>query len=115
MATLFSLPDDLHDLPDVPTEAVEHGEVFTRRWVVDLILDLLGYTSDKDLCDLKIVEPACGGGAFLGAIASRISASCRAHKRPITDALDAVHAFDLLDRNVRDSRALVENELVDAG
>ncbi|KIF02280.1 DNA methyltransferase [Streptomyces sp. RSD-27] len=105
----------MHDLPDVPTEAVEHGEVFTRRWVVDLILDLLGYTSDKDLCDLKIVEPACGGGAFLGAIASRISASCRAHKRPITDALDAVHAFDLLDRNVRDSRALVENELVDAG
>ncbi|MFB0631178.1 Eco57I restriction-modification methylase domain-containing protein [Streptomyces sp. AB3(2024)] len=115
MATLFSLPDDLHDLPDVPTEAVEHGEVFTRRWVVDLILDLLGYTADKDLCDLKIVEPACGGGAFLSAIASRVSASCRAHKRPITDALDAVHAFDLLDRNVRDSRALVENELLDAG
>ncbi|MFB7169738.1 Eco57I restriction-modification methylase domain-containing protein [Streptomyces sp. NPDC056254] len=115
MATLCSLPDDMHDLPDVPTEAVEHGEVFTRRWVVDLILDLLGYTSDKDLCDLKIVEPACGGGAFLSVIASRISASCRAHKRPITDALDAVHAFDLLDRNVRDSRALVENELLDAG
>ncbi|MGW7457774.1 Eco57I restriction-modification methylase domain-containing protein [Streptomyces sp. NPDC054797] len=115
MATLFSLPDDVHDLPEVPTEAVEHGEVFTRRWVVDLILDLLGYTADKDLCDLKIVEPACGGGAFLGAIASRISASCRAHKRPITDALDAVLAFDLLDRNVRDSRALVVNELLDAG
>ncbi|WP_234363469.1 Eco57I restriction-modification methylase domain-containing protein [Streptomyces sp. TN58] len=115
MATLFSLPDDMHDLPDVPTEAVEHGEVFTRRWVVDLILDLIGYTSDKDLCGLKIVEPACGGGAFLSVIASRISASCRAHKRPITDALDAVHAFDLLARNVRDSRALVENELLDAG
>ncbi|APU44470.1 SAM-dependent methyltransferase [Streptomyces sp. TN58] len=105
----------MHDLPDVPTEAVEHGEVFTRRWVVDLILDLIGYTSDKDLCGLKIVEPACGGGAFLSVIASRISASCRAHKRPITDALDAVHAFDLLARNVRDSRALVENELLDAG
>ncbi|MFD3540348.1 Eco57I restriction-modification methylase domain-containing protein [Streptomyces sp. NPDC058662] len=109
------LPDDLQHLPDLTAAAVEHGEVFTRRWVVDLILDLIGYTADKDLCNLKIVEPACGGGAFLGAIASRIGASCRARKRPITDALGAVHAYDLLDRNVRDSRALVEAELLAAG
>lgn len=94
---------------------MEHGEIFTRRWVVDLILDLIGYTSDKDLCDLKIVEPACGGGAFLGAIASRLSASCRERQRPITDALDAVRAFDLLERNVRESRALVEKQLLDDG
>ncbi|MCX5377573.1 Eco57I restriction-modification methylase domain-containing protein [Streptomyces sp. NBC_00091] len=114
MATL-SLPDNLADLSDLPAEAVEHGEVFTRRWVVDLILDLIGYTADKDLCGLKIVEPACGGGAFLGAIASRISASCHVHKRPITDALDAVRAFDLLERNVRESRALVEKQLLDDG
>ena len=25
-------------------ETDEHGEVFTRRWVVELILDLAGYT-----------------------------------------------------------------------
>lgn len=30
-------------------ESDEHGEVFTRRWVVELILDLAGYTSDRDL------------------------------------------------------------------
>jgi hypothetical protein len=25
----------------IPTEAVEHGEVFTQQWIVDLILDLV--------------------------------------------------------------------------
>jgi len=107
--TLFSV--DHPALPDLPSEAVEHGEVFTRRWVVELILDLLGYTSDKDLSELTVVEPASGAGAFLGVIASRISASCRAHGRPITDAAGALRAFDLLDRNVALSRGLVEQEL----
>lgn len=106
--------DDL-SLPASLQEAVEHGEVFTRAWVVELILDLLGYTVDKDLCDLRLVEPACGGGAFLTVISSRISASCRAHGRPVVDAVDAVRAFDLLGRNVERSRALVTETLREEG
>ncbi|MFI1064698.1 Eco57I restriction-modification methylase domain-containing protein [Streptomyces spororaveus] len=114
MATIALFTDDL-TLPESLQEAVEHGEVFTRVWVVELILDLLGYTADKDLCDLRLVEPACGGGAFLSVIASRISASCRAHQRPLTDAVDAVRAFDLLGRNVEQSRAVVSERLQDEG
>ncbi|MFW6724481.1 Eco57I restriction-modification methylase domain-containing protein [Streptomyces sp. MAR4 CNY-716] len=107
------LPDiDRHDLP---AASVEFGEVFTRRWVVDLVLDLLGYTADKDLCNLKVVEPACGSGSFLVAVASRISASCRTHNRPLVDALAAVRALDLLDRNVQRSRTVVEKQLLDEG
>ena len=77
MATseLFGL--DSLCLPEALQEAIEHGEVFTRRWVVETILDLAGYTSDRDLADMLIVEPACGAGAFLGPIAERLSASCR--------------------------------------
>ncbi|MCX5430223.1 Eco57I restriction-modification methylase domain-containing protein [Streptomyces sp. NBC_00257] len=115
MATPLFFDTALHTLPSVPEEAVEHGEVFTRRWVVDLILDLVGYTSDKALCDLKLMEPACGSGAFLGAVASRISASCREQNRPISDASGAVRALDLLERNVRKSREVVEKHLVDDG
>ncbi|MFJ9774157.1 Eco57I restriction-modification methylase domain-containing protein [Kitasatospora sp. NPDC101157] len=115
MATLAHFDIDKQALPEVPAEAVEHGEVFTRRWVVELILDLLGYTPDKDLAHLEVVEPACGTGAFLGVIASRMSASCRAHGRPITDAVDAVQAFDLLGRNVAESRGVVEQCLRDDG
>jgi len=28
---------------------VIHGQVITRRWIVDLILDLAGYTADRNL------------------------------------------------------------------
>ncbi|ARQ68501.1 Eco57I restriction-modification methylase domain-containing protein [Streptomyces marincola] len=111
MASLALFSTDDLSLPESLQKSVEHGEVFTRAWVVELILDLLGYTPDKDLCDLRLVEPACGGGAFLTVVASRISASCRAHRRPLTDAIDAVRAFDLLDRNVEQSRTLIMRTL----
>ena len=32
-----------------PDPSGEIGEVFTRRWVVDLMLDLVGYSPDTDL------------------------------------------------------------------
>jgi adenine-specific DNA-methyltransferase len=92
--------------------AVENGEVFTRRWVVDLILDLVGYTPDKDLAALRICEPACGEGAFLGPIVQRLSASCRAFGRSLLDAQDAVEAFDLLGRNVEHAQGLLVEQLV---
>ena len=57
----------------------EYGAVFTRRWVVELILDLAGYTSDRDLAAMRAVEPACGSGAFLGPMVERLALSCRAH------------------------------------
>ena len=40
-------------------EAGQHGEVFTRRWVVELILDLTGYTADRDLGGMLAIEPSC--------------------------------------------------------
>lgn len=102
-------------LAKIPTEAVEHGEVFTRRWVVDLILDLAGYTSTLDLASLVAVEPACGAGSFLDAMAARVSASCRRHGRDLREAATAVRAFDLLPHNVEASRRLVEKVLIEDG
>ncbi|WP_184713410.1 Eco57I restriction-modification methylase domain-containing protein [Streptosporangium saharense] len=96
-------------------EAVQHGEVFTRPWVVETILDLVGYTADQDLAEMRIVEPACGVGAFLGPIVERLSASCRAHGRSLSEAINAVKAFDLLGPNVRQSRELLIGQLVADG
>jgi adenine-specific DNA-methyltransferase len=110
---LFGL--DWLGLPESLQEALQHGEVFTRRWVVEAILDLIGYTADRDLAGLRIVEPACGAGAFLGPITERLSAACRAHGRPLSDAVHAVEACDLLDRNVRLSRDLVAHQLLADG
>ncbi|MCQ9183053.1 Eco57I restriction-modification methylase domain-containing protein [Streptomyces sp. IBSBF 2953] len=115
MTTLPTHGTGVRTLPKLPPQAVGHGEVFTRRWVVDLIFDLLGYTADKDLSTVRLVEPACGSGAFLAAAATRISASCRAYGRPIGDALASVRAFDLLSPSVQASRRVVEKELLNEG
>lgn len=92
-----------------------HGEVFTRRWIVDLILDLAGYTSDKDLGALRAVEPSCGTGAFLGPMVERLIESCQRHDRDITTTPTAIRATDLLDDNVMAAKDLVSGLLIDSG
>jgi adenine-specific DNA-methyltransferase len=109
------LDPTMASLGDIPAEAVEHGEVFTRQWIVDLILDLAGYDAERDLASLVAVEPACGAGAFLGPMIARLSASCRRHGRTLDEAASAIRAFDLLSRNVDASRRLVESMLVKDG
>ncbi|KAB1923424.1 N-6 DNA methylase [Micromonospora noduli] len=99
----------------IPDKAVENGEVFTRRWIVELILDLAGYRQELDLASLAAVEPACGTGAFLGPMVARLSASCRQHGRSLSEAANAIRAFDLLARNVEISQRLVEKVLLDDG
>ena len=41
------------------------GVVYTRPWVADLILDLVGYRAGEDLAARYVVEPSAGEGAFL--------------------------------------------------
>ncbi|HEY7934079.1 MAG TPA: Eco57I restriction-modification methylase domain-containing protein, partial [Solirubrobacteraceae bacterium] len=96
-------------------EGHEYGAVFTRRWVVELILDLVGYTNERDLAALRAIEPACGSGAFLGPIVERLSRSCRLHGRDISDAADALRACDLQPVHVAESRRVVEERLLADG
>lgn len=107
--TLVTLLAETHPLPSGTEEAggSRHGEVFTRRWIVDLILDLCGYTSERDLAALVAVEPACGAGAFLIPMAERLTASCARYGRDVTAAWGAIAAYDLLAPNVMASRAAV--------
>ncbi len=59
-------------LTDPLPQVANYGEVFTRRWVVDVLLDLTGYTADRDLGALRLLEPSCGSGAFLGPVVERL-------------------------------------------
>ncbi|GGN04095.1 hypothetical protein GCM10011609_49130 [Lentzea pudingi] len=86
--------------------AIEHGEVFTRRWVAEVMLDLVGYTADRELVGLKLVEPACGAGAFLVPAVERLAASVVDRGRVLDDsARSAVQAFDVQDVHVERCRA----------
>jgi adenine-specific DNA-methyltransferase len=96
-------------------EEHDYGAVFTRRWVVELILDLVGYTSDRDLAALRAIEPACGTGAFLGPMVERLSRSCRLHDRPISDAARAIRACDLQPAHVVTSRSAAKERLLADG
>lgn len=58
----------------VPTER-ERGAVYTRRETVDFILDLVGYTTDKPLHRLSLLEPSFGNGDFLVPAIERLIAS----------------------------------------
>ena len=98
-----------------PNSGGEHGEVFTRRWVVDLILDLVGYRPEADLGASTIVEPACGCGAFLLPIIERLSESCAMHGRALADLDDAIRGFDLLAHNAEHTRKAVVAKLLEFG
>ena len=92
----------------------DYGEVFTKRWVVELILDLVGYTVDRDLASLVLVEPSCGSGAFLGPIVERLLESVRRHGRNLRSVERPIKAFDVLDANAELSRKLVSQRLQEA-
>jgi hypothetical protein len=96
-------------------ETGEHGEVFTRRWVVELILDLSGFTADRDLGGMVAVEPSCGSGAFLAPMTERLIESCRIHDRPLADIRAALRAFDLLPVNAELAQKTVAGALIEAG
>lgn len=95
--------------------ALNYGEVFTRRWVVEVLLDLTGYTADRDLGDMRLLEPSCGSGAFLGPIVERLVASAMLHGRELDSLGDAIRAYDLQGRHVDLSRGLCAGLLIEAG
>jgi hypothetical protein len=102
----------------VTLEAVEiqnYGEVFTRRWVVDVLLDLTGYTPDRDLGSLRLVDPSCGSGAFLVAAVERLINSAQSRGRDLTSLGPAIGAYDLQSEHVEASRAVCRDLLGSAG
>jgi adenine-specific DNA-methyltransferase len=94
-----------------------YGEVFTKRWVVDLILDLCDYGPDVDLTQLRVVEPSVGSGAFLGPVLDRLLAARAKHAdaKPWLFLRDCIRCWDLQDEHVRTSKKLIIGLLMEAG
>lgn len=58
----------------------ERGAIFTKVEVVDFMLDLIGYTADRPLWKLRLLEPSFGGGDFLLRAIERLLASATRDK-----------------------------------
>ena len=91
------------------------GVVYTKPWVVELVLDLAKYTEQSNLVDALAVEPAAGEGAFLVPMVMRLVASCLRQKRPLTDCKASLIAYELNERSAEAAREAVTRALSGVG
>lgn len=93
----------------------EAGVIYTKPWMVALLLDLAGYTADRDLARLVAVEPSAGDGAFLEEMVRRLVAACRNHGTPLAEASGAICAFEIDADAVGRAMDLVDRTLAELG
>lgn len=96
------------------------GAVYTKPEIVQLILDLVGYSTSKDerLASKRVLEPSCGDGAFIIEVVARLVACERNRKSscwndPILD--DALRAADISEAAVASARTRISAYLTEAG
>lgn len=97
----------------------QRGAIFTRREVVDFILDLSGYTADRPLHTMRLLEPSFGNGDFLfPALERLLSAWNRAGRPPAESLRHAITAVELhrttYQRTRRKLLALLAQHGIDA-
>jgi hypothetical protein len=83
----------------------ERGAIFTRREVVDFILDLTGYTDDKPLHTQRLLEPSFGNGDFLLAAVERLLRAWHTADAPLESLIDSVRAIELHRKTFTATRA----------
>lgn len=112
---LVPAEQNLPDLSGGTTE--ERGAIFTRREIVDFILDLVGYKADAELCKTRILEPSFGGGDFLIPVVERLLDSIRSRGyRPTFELLkDAVRGIELHRNSYFETLNRVKELLQDEG
>jgi hypothetical protein len=119
-ASLFECPELHAAVAGMAGAGVEsRGAVFTRREVVDFILDLAGYTSDKPLHRARLLEPSMGEGDFLTPVIDRLFEAYRREVGDrgdiVEDLRDCILAVELHRASFDQTRALVATTLRDKG
>lgn len=87
------LGDALDRLKSAPAD--ERGAIFTRPEVVDFMLDLIGYTSERPLWQFRLLEPSFGGGEFLLKAVERLLKASQRAKIPASELSTAIRAVEL--------------------
>lgn len=99
----------------------ERGAIFTRREVVDFILDLIGYTPDnKTLQRTCLLEPSFGNGDFLLPIIDRLLTAWQLHPdqhsgNVVNDLRNCLRGIELHRTTFARTRQKVINKLISYG
>lgn len=104
------MPDDVPRLVKSRQRVADHGEVFTPRWLVDDMLDLV--KGEADRIDSRFLEPACGSGNFLvpvlerklAAVQTRYGKSDFEKRHYALFGLMCIYGIELLPDNVAECR-----------
>ncbi len=88
-----------------------NGVVYTPSWIVKLILDKLDY--NNNIYNKKIVDPACGEGAFLTVVLERFIKNAISNKK-ITPEIKKlltknIYGFDIDRESVDICNANLQN------
>ncbi len=97
----------------------ERGAVFTRREVVEFILDLTGYMTTVALHKKRLLEPSFGDGAFLLVAVERLLESYKSHATkhadPVADLRDSIRAIELHRKSFIETRLKLRSLLRENG
>ncbi len=95
----------------------QRGAIFTRREVVDFILDLTGYTAQRELTTLRLLEPSFGDGDFLLVAIERLLISWTREGRPdpLTSMADSIRAVELHRVTFESTHRKVLDRLISEG
>lgn len=89
----------------------ERGAIFTRREVVEFILDLAGYDSAAPLHALRLLEPSFGFGDFLLPAIDRLLVAWKRSGTEPSALSDAIRAVELHRASFDRTHALVVQKL----
>src|SRR5438309_5085579 len=108
-------------MPLVKSEqrVADHGEVFTPRWLVEAMLDLVKHETER--LDSRFLEPACGSGSFLvqvlrrklAAVEIKFGKSDFERRHYALLALMCIYGIELLADNIAECRANLLEILAD--
>jgi len=93
----------------------ERGAIYTKREVVDFILDLVNYCESESLVQMRLLEPSCGGADFLVPAVERLLGSKNGDKLTADRLLPCIRAYDVSSEAVKESRNKVKDVLCNAG
>lgn len=92
-----------------------HGLVLTKTNVVEVMLDRVGYSTNNDLSQIKVIEPAAGDGAFAVEIISRLYQSSFNFNFPFKQSLANLSFFELDEKMFHILTKKIQSKLAEYG